>query len=125
MRRVHKLTGSKMHGLPLMYLSTVGAKSGQRRTSTVMAFTDGKDAWLIVAAGRGTSDHPAWFYNVAQHPDDVEIDLHGRRIAVTPQTLTGDQRAAAWERITSARPEISGYQEKTDRELPIVRLTAR
>jgi deazaflavin-dependent oxidoreductase (nitroreductase family) len=125
MRRVHRLTGSKMSGRPLLYITTVGAKSGQRRTSVVMPFPEGDDAWLIVASRGGTADHPAWFYNLARHPDQVDIEFEGRKTAVTPRRLEGDERAAAWARIIRERPNFAGYEEKTDREIPVVRLTAR
>jgi deazaflavin-dependent oxidoreductase (nitroreductase family) len=124
-RRVHRLTGSRMGGRPLLYLTTIGAKSGQPRTAVVMPFPDGDDAWLIVASKGGTADHPAWFYNLAKHPDRVEIEIEGRRTAVTPRTLTGEERAAAWQRITTERPNFAGYEQKTDREIPVIRLTAR
>jgi hypothetical protein len=68
-RRVHRLTGSKMSGRPLLYLTTVGAKSGQPRTAVVMPFPEGDDAWLIVAAANGAAAHPSWLYNLAAHPD--------------------------------------------------------
>jgi deazaflavin-dependent oxidoreductase (nitroreductase family) len=125
MRRVHRLTGSKLQGRPLLYLTTVGAKSGQPRTAVVMPFPDGDDAWLIVASRGGSADHPAWLYNLARHPDQVEIEFDGRKIPVTPRRLTGDERAVAWARITTERPNFGSYEEKTDREIPVIRLTAR
>lgn len=124
-RRFHRLTGSKMSGRPLLYLTTVGAKSGQRRTAVVMPFPDGDDAWLIVASRGGTADHPAWFYNLAKHSDQVEIEVEGRKTEVTPRRLTGDERAAAWDRITRERPNFAAYEQKTDREIPVIHLTAR
>ena len=124
-RRFHRLTGSKMSGRPLLYLTTVGARSGQQRTAVVMPFPEGDDAWLIVASRGGTADHPAWFYNLAKHPDQVEIEFEGRKTAVTPRRLEGEERAAAWARITSERPNFREYEHKTDREIPVVRLTAR
>jgi deazaflavin-dependent oxidoreductase (nitroreductase family) len=123
-RWVHRLTGSKMAGQPLLYLQTIGAKSGEPRTSVVMAFTEGNDAWLIVASRGGTAGHPSWLYNLAAHPDRIEIEVEGRRTAVSAETLTGEERAAAWERITTAQPRFAGYQDKTDREIPVVRLHA-
>jgi deazaflavin-dependent oxidoreductase (nitroreductase family) len=104
-RFIHRRTGNKMSGVPLAYLSTIGAKSGQRRTVPVMVFPDGEDAWFVVASRGGTADHPGWYYNLAKHPDQVEIERDGRKIAVTPRRLTGD--------------------EKTDREIPVVRLATR
>lgn len=125
MRRIHRLTGSKQGGRPLLYLTTVGAKSGQKRTSVVMPFPEGDDAWLIVASRGGSAENPAWLHNLAAHPEDVEVEFQGRRTAATASTLEGEDRAAAWERITRERPSFAGYQEKTDRELPVIRLSAR
>jgi deazaflavin-dependent oxidoreductase (nitroreductase family) len=124
-RRFHRLTGSKMDGRPLLYLTTVGAKSGQPRTAVVLPFGDGDDAWLIVASKGGAASNPAWLHNIAAHPDQVEIEVEGRRTAVTARTLTGEERAAAWQRITTERPAFAEYETKTDRQIPVVRLTAR
>ena len=124
-RRIHRLTGSKMGGRPLLYLTTVGAKSGERRTAVVMPFPEGQDAWLVVASRGGAAEHPSWFYNIAAHPDQVEVEVAGRTAAVTPERLTGEERAAAWKRITTERPNFAEYEVKTDREIPVVRLTAR
>ncbi|MEO6857106.1 MAG: nitroreductase/quinone reductase family protein [Solirubrobacteraceae bacterium] len=124
-RGIHRLTGSKMSGQPLLYLHTSGAKSGQARTSVVMAFPEGEDSWLVVASRGGSEDHPSWLYNIAAHPDRVEVEVGGRRTAVTPQTLSGEERAVAWKRITSDQSRFLGYEQKTDRQLPVVRLTAR
>lgn len=123
-RAVHRLTGNKMSGQPLLHLHTIGAKSGQPRTSVVMAFPDGNDSWLIVGSRGGTADHPSWFYNLAANPDRVEIEVQGHKTAVTVQTLAGDERAQAWTRITTAQPRFAGYEQKTDRQLPVIRLTA-
>jgi deazaflavin-dependent oxidoreductase (nitroreductase family) len=124
-RRMHRLTGSKMSGRPLLYLTTVGAKSGQPRTAVVMPFPEADDAWLIVASANGAARHPAWLHNLAAHPDRVEIEFEGRKTAVTPQTLTDEDRATAWKRITSERPNFAAYEQKTDRAIPVVRLSAR
>jgi deazaflavin-dependent oxidoreductase (nitroreductase family) len=123
--QLHRLTGNQVAGQKLLYLTTVGAKSGQRRTAPVMRFDDGPDTWLIVASRGGTADHPAWFYNLAKQPDQVEIEIDGRRLAVTPRRLTGEERAVAWERIKRERKNFAGYERKTDREIPVIRLTPR
>ena len=76
---VHRRTGNKLAGAPLLYLTTVGARSGEPRTCTVMAFPEADDAWLIVASRSGTADHPSWYYNVARHPDRVTIEVKDGR----------------------------------------------
>ena len=124
-RGVHRLTGNKLGGQPLLHLHTIGAKSGQPRTSVVMAFPDGEDSWLIVGSRGGTAGHPSWIHNIAANPDRIEAEVQGRKAAVTAETLSGEERAAAWERITTAQPRFAGYEEKTDRQWPVVRLTVR
>ncbi len=83
-----------------------------------------RDAWLIVASFGGNAKNPAWYHNLAAHPDQAEIEVGGRKLKVTATQLTGADRDAAWQRIIAAQPRYAGYQTKTDREIPILRLTA-
>jgi hypothetical protein len=94
-RRIHKLTGNKMSGQPLLYLHTVGAKSGQFRTAAVMAFAEGDGTWLVVASRGGTADHPSWLYNIAAHPDRIEVEIAGRRIGLRGEDGPGNPGGAA------------------------------
>ena len=119
----HRRSGDKFMGMDLLYLTTVGAKSGQKRQSTVSRFADGDDAWLVVASAGGSATNPGWYHNIAAHPDQVWIEFGGQQIPVTVAQLQGDARAAAWQRITAAQPRYAGYEQKTDRAIPILRLT--
>jgi len=119
----HRRSGDKFQGMDLLYLTTVGAKTGEKRQSTVSRFPDGDDAWLVVASAGGMVSNPAWYHNIAAHPDQVWIEVGGRKLHVTPQQLEGDERERAWQRITQSQPRYAGYQEKTDRHIPVIRLT--
>jgi deazaflavin-dependent oxidoreductase (nitroreductase family) len=119
----HRRSGDKFQGMDLLYLTTVGAKSGEKRQSTVTRFADGDDAWLVVASAGGSAHHPAWYHNIAAHPDQVWAEFGGHEVKVSPHQLDGEERAQAWERITKAQPRYSGYQSKTDRAIPVIRLT--
>src|SRR5712691_5451796 len=57
----HRRSGDKFQGMDLLYLTTVGAKSGEKRQSTVTRFADGEGAWLVVASAGGSAHHPAWY----------------------------------------------------------------
>jgi deazaflavin-dependent oxidoreductase (nitroreductase family) len=118
----HRRSGDKFQGMDLLYLTTVGAKTGQKRQSTVARFPDGKDAWLVVASAGGSAHHPAWYHNIAAHPDQVWVEFGGRQLRVTPSQLDRDARAEAWQRITQLQPRYAGYQRKTDRAIPVIRL---
>ena len=107
----------------LVEIVTTGAKSGKRRISTVRAFPEGHDAWLVVASFGGASTHPAWFVNIARHPDQVWLRLRGREVKVRPVSLEGEERDKAWERITSEQSSFREYEANTDRVIPVVRLT--
>lgn len=118
----HRRSGDKFQGMELLYLTTVGAKSGEKRQSTVTRFADGDDAWLIVASAGGAVKNPAWYHNIAAHPDQVWVEFGGKQQRVTPSQLAGEAREQAWQRITRAQPRYAGYEKKTDREIPVIRL---
>jgi deazaflavin-dependent oxidoreductase (nitroreductase family) len=113
---------TKVMGMQALVLSTVGAKSGTPRHTPVAYFPDGADSWLIVASANGAAKNPAWYYNLAAHPDTVQIQLAGRTIAVSAEQLHGNARQHAWRQITSTAERFAKYEQKTDRELPVIRL---
>lgn len=121
----HRLgVGRQMDGKPVVLLTTRGAQSGQLRTAPVMCFEQDEGRWLVVASAAGAVRHPAWYVNMARNPNDVWVEVHGQKRKVAPTSLRGAQRDEAWRSIIAAAPRFSGYQEKTDREIPVVLLTA-
>jgi deazaflavin-dependent oxidoreductase (nitroreductase family) len=114
----------RLRGAKVLALTTVGAKSGRTHTTDVGAFPDGENRWLIVASYAGAANHPAWFYNMARNPDKVWIKLDGRKLKVLPKSLKGQEREAKFKEIAAVAPTFGEYQTKTDREIPVVRLTA-
>jgi deazaflavin-dependent oxidoreductase (nitroreductase family) len=89
-----------------------------------MCFPEGAHAWLVVASAAGSASHPAWFVNLAHRPEDVWLEVEGRKVHVTPESLRGSDRDAAWRQIVARSPRFGGYEQKTDREMPVVRLSA-
>jgi deazaflavin-dependent oxidoreductase (nitroreductase family) len=122
MGRQHRRAGYKFQGMDVLFLTTTGRKSGQAHENPVAWFADGDEAWLVVASAGGTAKNPAWYANMAAHPDQVWIELPDRKLQVTPEQLAGERREAAWQRITTAQPRFAKYQTKTDRSLPVIRL---
>jgi deazaflavin-dependent oxidoreductase (nitroreductase family) len=117
--------GGKLMGLSALILTTVGRKSGAERTNPVGWFPGKDGSWLIVASAAGAAGNPAWYYNIAAHPDQVQIEVEGRKVAVVAEQLHGPERAEAWDQIAATAPRFGKYQQKTDRELPVIRLVAR
>lgn len=118
-------TGGRVFGNDLLALHTVGAKTGQERTIPVACFPWEGDSWLVVASAGGSIANPAWYYNLAAHPDKVSIDIEHTTIPVVASQLHGDERARAWKEITTAAPQFAQYETKTDRLIPVIRLTRR
>ena len=114
-------------GMPFdaLVLVTRGAKTGEERKSPLGWFRGEDGSWLVVAVAAGATKNPAWYYNLAAHPDQVSIEVPGGAVAVTAEELHGAEREAAWNQIVSASAQFGKYQEKTDRELPVIRLTKR
>jgi deazaflavin-dependent oxidoreductase (nitroreductase family) len=113
----------RMMDFPALLLTTVGAKSGQRRTVPLAGFPDGENAWLVVASAGGGAQHPAWFLNMAKHPDQIWVEVGPRQMRVKGASLRGASREEALRRVATISPRYGGYQKKTDREIPVVRLS--
>jgi len=124
MIKLHRRSGDRFMGMDLLYLTTVGAKTGQKRQSPVARFPDGDDAWLVVASNGGSARHPSWYHNLMAHPDKVWLDIGGRSVQASVEQLEGPRRDAAWQRITASQPRFAGYQRKTARALPVIRLSS-
>jgi deazaflavin-dependent oxidoreductase (nitroreductase family) len=126
-RRYRRSGGQlRMYGQPLILVATTGAKSGVRREAILARFADGDSttSWLIAGTAAGSAAHPAWFLNMAQRPDQVWVEVDGREQHVRPQTLSGAERDAAWQQIVSLIPSFANYPRKTDRQIPVIRLSA-
>ena len=123
--RIRRKGGGRVLGFNALILTTVGRKTGAERTNPVGWFPGPDGGWLIVASANGAAGNPAWYYNIAVHPDQVQIEVEGRKVAVVAEQLHGTERAEAWQQIIAAAPRFAQYQVKTDRELPIIRLVPR
>ncbi|MGH7866634.1 MAG: nitroreductase/quinone reductase family protein, partial [Candidatus Dormibacteraceae bacterium] len=111
MKASHRLGARRMDGMPVRLLTTRGVRSGEQHTTPVIFFPEGDEAWLVVASFAGAARHPAWFVNMAGHPEDVWIDAGNRRVRVTPDSLAGEERQQAWQRIIEQSPRLAGYQQ--------------
>jgi deazaflavin-dependent oxidoreductase (nitroreductase family) len=120
---LYRLTLGHLIGRRGLLLTTIGARSGRRRTTLVRRFDDGDGRWLVVASAAGAAKHPGWLVNLSHHPDQAWVELRRDRFMVRPELLLADERALAWPRIVAEAPQFAGYQRKTDREIPVVRLS--
>ena len=114
-----------MRGQPLLLLNTVGATTGKQRQTILCRFPDPHrpGASLIVGSMNGAKRHPDWCYNLAKNPHQVTINLGDSEMNVSAETLKGAERDEAWKRIVAVAPAYGKYETKTDRQMPVFRLT--
>ena len=123
MVRMHRRAGDRFREMDLLYLTTVGARSGAHRTTPAARFDDGQGGAIIVASAGGATQHPDWYHNLVAHPDQVQVEVSGKVHRVRVDQLQGRQREEAWDRVVERAPRFNGYLTKTDRQLPVLRLT--
>jgi deazaflavin-dependent oxidoreductase (nitroreductase family) len=113
-------------GFNALVLTTIGRKTGSRRETPVGWFPGTAGSYLIVASAAGAPKNPAWYLNLAAHPDQVQIETgDGRKVPVTAHQLHGSERDEAWKQITATAPRFAGYERKTDRQMPVIRLVPK
>ena len=110
--------GTTMRGMPVIILTTRGAKSGKiRKTPLMRVEHDG--AYAVVASLGGAPRHPVWYHNITADPR-VELQDGPVRQDMNAREVTGDEKRMWWERAVEAFPDYADYQEKTDRQIPVL-----
>ena len=106
-------------GVPILLLTTKGRRSGEERTTPLIHRTD-DDRWVVIGSQGGAPDDPGWVKNIEADPDAVEIQVKAERIPVRASVAEGEERDRLWKRMTEIWPDYDKYQERTDREIPVV-----
>ena len=109
--------GTTLRGMPVIVLTTKGAKSGKIRKSPLMR-VEHDGAYAVVASLGGAPKNPVWYYNVVADPQ-VELQDGPVRQDMTAREVTGDEKAVWWKRAVEAYPDYAAYQKKTEREIPV------
>ncbi|MFF1674817.1 nitroreductase family deazaflavin-dependent oxidoreductase [Streptomyces sp. NPDC058256] len=104
-------------GLPVIILTTLGAKSGKIRKTPLMR-VEHEGRYAAVASLGGAPKHPVWYFNVKSDPR-LELQDGAERREFTAREVTGEEKALWWERAVAAYPPYADYQKKTDREIPV------
>ncbi len=110
-----------MKGMPIILLTTVGAKTGKLRKTPLMR-VEHNGEYAVVASLGGAPKNPVWYYNVAKNPR-VELQDGSVTRDYDAREVLGDEKAVWWERAVAAFPDYAEYQTKTDRQIPVFVLT--
>lgn len=114
---------SSVYPVPIMLLTTTGAKTGQPRTLPLLYLTDG-DGLILIASNYGSSTHPAWYRNLVANPK-VEVMAGKKSGTYTAREITDPaERARAWDLALDMYAGYGDYEGRAgDRRIPLVRLS--
>ena len=104
-------------GLPVVIVTNRGAKTDAVRKTPLMR-VEHEGSYAAVGSKGGAPQNPVWVYNLRKNPQVVLQD-GGRTREMTAREVTGEERAAWWERAVAAYPPYADYQRKTDRLIPV------
>jgi deazaflavin-dependent oxidoreductase (nitroreductase family) len=111
--------GGRFAGLPLLLLTTVGARSGRRRTVPVTYVADG-ERYMIAAGANGAN--PAWYHNLLAHPA-VTVEVGTAALEALARVAADAERDGLFTKYASEQPQIISYQAMADHEVPLIVLT--
>jgi deazaflavin-dependent oxidoreductase (nitroreductase family) len=105
-------------GAPVLFLITVGRRSGKRRLTPLIYLRDGK-RFVVAASNAGAESQPAWFHNLLA-AGKAEIRVGQETFAVIPRVAKGAEREHLWRRLGEIYSGYNAYQEQAARQIPVV-----
>ena len=128
-RPVFRLTGGKhtfaslVSGLPVVMLTTTGARSGKERTLPLLGFPDG-ERMVVIASNYGQLHHPSWYHNLRANPE-ATLSVGGKARKVVAREVEGDERQRLWRLGLAVYPGWSGYERHAaGRRIPVITLSS-
>lgn len=109
--------GNTLRGMPVIILTSVGARTGKIRKTALMR-VEHEGRYAVVASQGGAPKHPVWYHNLVADPR-VELQDGAVRQDMTAREVTGEEKAVWWKRAVEAYPDYADYQTKTDRQIPV------
>jgi F420H(2)-dependent quinone reductase len=112
--------GGELGGLPVIILSTAGARSGQTRKTPIMR-VEHDGVYAAIASYAGGPVNPQWYANLIAHPDAAVQD-GPRRHRVRARELAGDEKQRWWAIADALNPNYANYRSTAGRDIPILAL---
>lgn len=121
-RRYRETGGEVGHdwrrGSKILLLTTKGRRTGKQVTKPLI-YEESGDGYVVIASKGGAPEHPDWYRNLVDEPQ-VEVQVKDDVFAARARTATGEERQRLWELAARQWPGYDEYQQKTDREIPVV-----
>lgn len=104
--------------LPTLLLTTTGRKSGEPRALPLIYGEHGS-SYVIIASKGGWPSHPAWYLNLQAKPE-CDLMVGPKAVKARARVAEGDEREMLWKKLAEIYPPYDEYQEKTERQIPVV-----
>jgi deazaflavin-dependent oxidoreductase (nitroreductase family) len=122
-RSMYRLSGGRLlggfGGMPVLELTTTGARSGKQRTTMLTVPLRYHGSRVVVASKGGSPESPGWYHNLVANPQ-VTVTEKGKSTELRARVLRPDEREEVWPKIVAAYKGYGNYQEKTPRTIPVV-----
>jgi deazaflavin-dependent oxidoreductase (nitroreductase family) len=112
--------GGQLANMPILLLTTTGAKSGRAITKPLAYSKDG-DRIVVIASFAGGPKSPPWYYNLVANPE-ATVEVGSERFRVKATVTAGEERQRLFNRQAEQMPIFNEYQQKTTRQIPVVAL---
>ena len=117
-RETNGEVGHDWRGATTLILTTTGRSSGEQRNTPLIYRMRGNDP-MVVASNGGSDEPPGWFRNLEQDPD-VEAQVKADRFRARARVATPEERRELWPVMNEDWPDYDTYQQRTDRQIPVV-----
>ncbi|MBW2420617.1 MAG: nitroreductase family deazaflavin-dependent oxidoreductase [Deltaproteobacteria bacterium] len=107
--------------MPMLTLTATGRRSGEPRSVHLACIEQAGD-YLVVASAMGQERHPAWRYNLDANPE-VQVQLPGERFSARARVLSDAEKNEVWTEVRQAIPQMKVYENRTDRNIRVYRLS--
>jgi deazaflavin-dependent oxidoreductase (nitroreductase family) len=112
--------GGDFANMPLLLLTTIGARSGKART-TPLTYTTDEDRLVITASKAGSPTNPDWYYNLLAH-SIATIEIGNERFQARAEVTEEPNRERLYAKMVKMLPGFAEYQSKTSRKIPVLTL---
>ena len=110
--------GGQLANMPVLLLTTTGAKSGRALTKP-LAYTIDGDRIVVIASFAGAPKNPPWYHNLVANPV-ATVELGSERFRVRATVTAGEERQRLFNRQAEQMPIFAEYQKKTSRQIPVI-----
>lgn len=112
------VVGGPFTNMPLLLMTTTGAKSGQPRIAPLVYTRDGEQ-YIIIASKGGAPTNPDWYHNILAHPE-VTIEVGVEQFQARATVPQAEERDRLFNQMAAQLPLFAEYQRNTTRRIPVV-----